>query len=204
MNVAPVRLEAQVVRSAALGVALVMGLVSCGSSGTALRDPPVGMTAPAPTSSSTPPTSTAVFAVSSPAISPEGLLALDHTCEGAGTAPAVTWVSVPAGTVELVVVVASRSPEVTVHWLVTGIEPTTTGIGPGPAVAPALEWPNTAGGAGWDPPCPDEGRQTDLDMTVYALTEPSALPADLATDAALAALDERVAIRTVATARVEG
>lgn len=188
----------------ALGVALALGLAACGTSGTDLRDPPVGMTAPAPSSSTTPPTSTAVFAVASPAISAEGLLAVDQTCAGAGTAPAVTWVSVPAGTVELAVVVASRSPEVAVHWLVTGIDPSATGIGPGPAAAPAMEGPNSAGGTGWDPPCPNSDQQLDLDITLYALTEPSALPTGIQADEALAGLDERVAVRTVATARIEG
>ena len=53
-----------------------------------------------------------------------------YSCDGVGTAPPFAWANVPAGTVELVLLVTDPEANGFIHWMVAGIDPTTTGLGP--------------------------------------------------------------------------
>lgn len=101
----------------------------------------------------------------------------EHTCDGADTAPVISWTAPPAGTVEVAVVVTDRDAENFVHYAAAGLPPTAGGLG-GAAVPGAVEGSNDFGTTGWSGPCPPAGTTHTYVWTVYALAEPSGFAAD--------------------------
>ena len=99
------------------------------------------------------------------------------TCDGAGTAPTITWRGVQ-GAAELVLVVDDPDAGFT-HWTAYGIS-----AAGGSGLAPNGEFPtgtkygkNSSGETGWTPPCPPEGDDAHTYVfTLYALKDASALP----------------------------
>lgn len=185
---------------------LAGAIVGCGSSGTELRDPPEGVTSPAPTSSTTTTTeATAVFTVSSPAFALAGPMPDTYTCAGRDTSPPLVWVDVPPGTVELAVTVTSLDGETeNVHWIVAGLLPSVANIEEGTVPLSGIEGPNSFGGFGWRGPCPDEGETIDVTITLHAFTEASELNPDMSAGEAIDALNALPAVRTVTTATATG
>lgn len=100
----------------------------------------------------------------------------EHTCDGADTAPVISWTSPPAGTIEVAVVVTDRDAEDFVHYAAAGFPPVAGGMG-GAAVPGAVEGTNDFGTAGWRGPCPPTGATHTYVWTVYALAEPSGFTA---------------------------
>ena len=109
-----------------------------------------------------------------------------NTCDGAGKPPTIVWRGVPAGSVELVLVVEDPdAPDGTfTHWTAWGIA-ASTGAGSAPDgrfPAGVKEGQNSAGTDGWTPPCPPEGEDAHrYEFTLYALDkgltlEPGASP----------------------------
>jgi Raf kinase inhibitor-like YbhB/YbcL family protein len=105
------------------------------------------------------------------------------TCDGAGTAPTITWREVQ-GAAELVLFVEDTDAGYT-HWTAYGI----SAVG-GSGLAPHGEFPtgteygkNSAGTTGWTPPCPPEGDDPHhYVFTLYALEDATALPVGAAPD----------------------
>ncbi len=191
---------------AAILIALVtsLTLAGCGTSGREMREPERDV--PSPTRSvptTTPPISkpplplgTAfdgsdgtfpavppdVFDISSSAFTPGGDLDATYTC--AGPSPALRWQAIPEGTTELALVVTEAADGGDVHWIVTGIAPTTEGVAEGEIPAGAVELPNSLGERGWSAPCPPPGTATSYNVVLLALTQPADVPAGTpATDA---------------------
>jgi phosphatidylethanolamine-binding protein (PEBP) family uncharacterized protein len=191
-------------RPARLAVALVLvaAVGACGSSGTELREPPAGVTSPAPTSTSTS-TTIPFFSLSSSAFELGGELPASYTC--GATSPPFTWSSVPADAVELVLTATSPADDgLQVHWVVGGIDPTSTGIIEGTVPLDAFEGPNSAGGFGWDGPCPDAGETITVEFTLAALLEPSEVDPSMSATEVVEHLVTLPATRAVATASVTG
>ncbi|MCX6521888.1 MAG: hypothetical protein NTZ21_14620 [Actinobacteria bacterium] len=72
-------------------------------------------------------------------------IADDHTCAGANVSPALRWTEIPAGTVEIAVMMQGEPPlrgpaRENVQWAVVGIAPTVTDVAQGsvPAGATAV------------------------------------------------------------------
>ncbi len=110
--------------------------------------------------------------VSSAAFNPNQEIPAEYTCEGAGTAPALSWSKPPAGTRSLAVVVEDTdAPNGTfTHWMVTGISPATTHFAKGGVLpAGALAQTNDKGKAGYAGPCPSDGTTHHYHFHVYAL-----------------------------------
>jgi len=103
-----------------------------------------------------------------------GLVLIEHTCDGPGTAPVISWTAPPAGTVELALVVTDRDAEDFVHYAVRGLPPTAgeTGV----PIAGAVEGTNDFGAPGWGGPCPPPGTTHQYVWTVYAVAQPTTLP----------------------------
>jgi len=99
------------------------------------------------------------------------------TCDGAGTAPTVTWRDVQ-GAAELLLFVDDTDAGFT-HWTAYGISAAGAS-----GLAPHGEFPtgtkygkNSAGKTGWTPPCPPKGDDPHhYVFTLYALKDASALP----------------------------
>lgn len=114
--------------------------------------------------------------LSSPAFDEGGVIPADHTCRGSDVSPPLRWTGVPAGTVELAVIVRDIDADGFVHWVVAGIDPTTGGLAEGTLPPGAVEATNDFGRAGWSGPCPPQGTHY-YDVRVYALSEPSGITA---------------------------
>jgi Raf kinase inhibitor-like YbhB/YbcL family protein len=133
-------------RAAAVLTALV-ALAGCGGSGGTATHP----TVPRPTVRSS-------ITVTSPAFAEGAPIPARYTCRGAGGSPALAWSGVPAGARSLVLLV--HDPDAPggdyVHWLVTGLDPGTTGV-PAGGAPPGRTLANSAGRTAWSPPCPPSG-----------------------------------------------
>jgi hypothetical protein len=123
---------------------------------------------------------------SSPQIKDGGTIPRDLTCDGAGKRPTLVWRALPAGAVELVLVVEDPdAPGGTfTHWTAWGIAASSgAGLAPdGRFPAGVKEGENSAGKDGWTPPCPPEGDEAHhYTFALYALKtattlEPGASP----------------------------
>src|SRR5262245_7382505 len=109
------------------------------------------------------------FSLRSPSFEHQGPIPAKHTCEGAGSAPALAWSDAPAGTKSFALIVDDpdapdpKAPKTTwVHWVLYDIPPTVTGLAPGlfakdlpEGVREGLnDWKRT----GYGGPCPPVGR----------------------------------------------
>ncbi|ORT57207.1 YbhB/YbcL family Raf kinase inhibitor-like protein [Streptomyces sp. CB03238] len=114
--------------------------------------------------------------------------------EGEDVSPELTWSGVPDAAAELVLLCEDPdAPSGTfVHWLVTGIDPTSDGVAAGQTPPGGQERRNGYGGSGWGGPNPPAGdRAHRYFFRLYALPGPVSLP-DGATAADVhAAVDER-------------
>jgi Raf kinase inhibitor-like YbhB/YbcL family protein len=116
------------------------------------------------------------------------------TCDGAGTAPTITWREV-RGATELVLIVEDVDADFT-HWTAYGISAAS-----GSGLAPHGEFPtgtgygkNSEGTIGWTPPCPPEGDDPHhYVFSLYGLEDASALPDGAEPDAVRAKLAGAVA-----------
>ena len=126
--------------------------------------------------SQTLPQSTAHLRVSSPAFINGARLRTKYTCDGAGQEPVVRAGTVPASTKELVLVVSDPdAPKGTfIHVTRFGVDPR----GDGTVSSGGVEGDNTAGKAGWTPPCPPPGDPPHHYVwTVFALRDKTGLKA---------------------------
>jgi Raf kinase inhibitor-like YbhB/YbcL family protein len=94
---------------------------------------------------------------------------------GGNMSPPLQWSGVPDGTEELVLLVEDpdAGPQPFLHWLVTGIDPGTSGIGEGEAPPGGQQWPNGFGATGWSGPQPPIGDNPHrYFFRLYALPQP--------------------------------
>ena len=123
------------------------------------------------------PTADGTMKLASPQIKDGGAIPKELTCDGAGTAPTITWRDVQDA-VELVLFVEDTDAGFT-HWTAYGIS-----AAGGSGLAPHGEFPtgteygkNSAGKIGWTPPCPPKGDDPHhYVFSLYALDEATALP----------------------------
>lgn len=181
-------------------------LAACGTSGTDLRDPPMGATAPAPTSSTTSTTAAPVFTVFSPAFPMAGDIPATFTCNGAGTSPPITWVGVPPNTVELALTVTtpptSADGEPIVHWIIAGLPSTAVEIPADSVPLEAIEGPNSDGQFEWLPPCVEGDTVNQVQFQLHALEQPSALDPAMTAPEALNHLLSLPGTRTISSGTI--
>jgi Raf kinase inhibitor-like YbhB/YbcL family protein len=138
--------------------------------------------------------------MTSPSWTPAGEIPAEYTCDGSGISPPLTWVNVPDGTAELVLVVTDPDADGFIHWMVANIDPTTTGIQAGEVPPGSVPLTSTDGRAAYAPLCPPSGPSHTYEFALYALSSPSGLTPEADTQAAVA----QVASNTAATAVVTG
>jgi Raf kinase inhibitor-like YbhB/YbcL family protein len=198
-------------RVAAVAAAVVLGLsaAACGNDGRTLRDP-----APDQTTTSAVPTtptsgasagsilgdestsSTEPLRLASPAFADGSEIPIAYTCRGANVSPPLSWTDVPAGTVELALVMRDVHPDAEgfVHWVVAGMAPTVGGLAEG-TPPPGVEAQNDFGRPGWAGPCPPSGTH-DYEIRLYALAEPSGVTAGMPAEDAAQAVESRASYST--------
>jgi Raf kinase inhibitor-like YbhB/YbcL family protein len=134
--------------------------------------------------------------VTSPAFGEGETVPSVFTCHGDGTSPPLAWQGVPDGTAALAIVVDDPDARggTYVHWIVTGLPPTTAAVDAGQLPVGAHQPTNSSGKAAYSPPCPPKGEHR-YRFTVYALSSPVEVTDGSSTETTLKA------IRTAATGR---
>lgn len=98
------------------------------------------------------------------------------TCDGLDVAPAISWGSVPAGTVEVAIAFVDDSAvsdgQPFVHWVMGGLDPAEIALTEGDAPPGALQALNFFGDVDYGGPCPPPGEEPHLyRLTAYALNQ---------------------------------
>jgi Raf kinase inhibitor-like YbhB/YbcL family protein len=119
------------------------------------------------------------------------------SCDGDNAWPPLAWSGVPAGTVEVALVVDDPdAPRGTyVHWVVLGIDPTRTELAEGALPPGARQARNSAGDAAYAGPCPPGGPAHHYRFTVYALQRPLDVGDDASPEAAIQAIEAAATAR---------
>ncbi|HEX7097014.1 MAG TPA: YbhB/YbcL family Raf kinase inhibitor-like protein [Acidimicrobiales bacterium] len=113
--------------------------------------------------------------LTSPAFHDGGGIPARYARDGADVPPPLRWSGIPAGTVELaLVLVDPDAPSgMFVHWIVAGLDPTLPGLDDGARV-PKVEGRNSWGEIGYGgPQPPPHDPPHRYVFTLYALAEPS-------------------------------
>jgi Raf kinase inhibitor-like YbhB/YbcL family protein len=122
--------------------------------------------------------SPATFILTSPAFSDNTQLPAEYSCKGRSVPPPLRWENAPAGTESLALVVDDPDAPggLFVHWVVTGIPPSTTEIVEGALPGGAQVSLNSVGKADYFAPCPPAGTGVHhYRFKLYALSKPPAL-----------------------------
>jgi Raf kinase inhibitor-like YbhB/YbcL family protein len=100
-----------------------------------------------------------MFELGSDALSEGGTVPVRFTCDGDNVSPPLTWSGVPEGATELRLSV--RDPDAPsgtfTHWLVAGIDPSSTAVGEGEVPAGGTEEETSFGERAYGGPCPPPG-----------------------------------------------
>lgn len=116
-----------------------------------------------------------------------------YSKDGEDISPALSWSGVPDGTAELLLLCEDPDAPTRpfVHWLVTGVDPTSGGVDTGQTPPGGRDRDNGYGGRGWGGPRPPAGDTAHrYFFRLYALPEPVTLPDDASADAVHAAVDQ--------------
>ncbi|BBY05201.1 putative lipoprotein LppC [Mycobacterium noviomagense] len=150
-----------------------------------------------------PPAGSAKFTVTSSAFGDNTPIPAEYSCKGRNVPPPLRWQNVPPGTESLAVVVDDPDAPsgLYIHWVVTGIPPSTTAIGEGPLPQGSSVSLNSSGKAEYFGPCPPAGTGVHhYRFQLYALNNPLTLapstPAPQAT--------QKIAQAAIADARTVG
>lgn len=164
-------------RLATAAVALVLcTLAACGGAATNPPESPAPKpSGPAVTTASPPPVAPAPFAVSSPAFADNTPIPAEYSCRGRNVPPPLRFENVPAGSDSLALVL--DDPDAVgglyIHWVVTGIPPSTTEIIDGQLPEGARVSANSGGNAAYLGPCPPAGTGVHhYRFQLYALSAP--------------------------------
>jgi Raf kinase inhibitor-like YbhB/YbcL family protein len=175
---------------------LVTPMAACGDDGRALREPGADQTttsAPVVTTTSTvaagggSTATTVPMQLTSPTFTDGSTIPPAYTCRGADISPPLSWVGIPAGTVELALVVRDIDADMFAHWVVAGLSPAVGGLAED-SPPPGVEATNDFGRGGWAGPCPPSGTH-NYQFVVYALAQPSGLTPGLPGEQAAQAIE---------------
>ncbi len=105
-----------------------------------------------------------------------GIIGAQYSCIADNVAPPVTWLSPPAGAVEMALVVEDLDADNFVHWVIAGLDPLDPVIPQGSVPLGAIEAANDFSTAevtdiGWSGPCPPHGTTHRYRFTLYALDQ---------------------------------
>jgi Raf kinase inhibitor-like YbhB/YbcL family protein len=121
------------------------------------------------------PRAPATITLRSPAFRSGATIPDRFTCASVGKSPPLTWSGVPAGARELALLVDDPSaPGGTyVHWILFHLPPGLRRLPAGSVPDAARQAVNSAGSAGWTPPCPPKGDSPHrYAFVLYALRAP--------------------------------
>jgi Raf kinase inhibitor-like YbhB/YbcL family protein len=97
--------------------------------------------------------------IASPAFSEGDTVPIQFTCDGDNLSPPLSWSGIPDDAEELRI--SLRDPDAPrgtfTHWLVSGIDPSSSSVGQGAVPAGGSEEMNSFGETGYGGPCPPPG-----------------------------------------------
>lgn len=147
---------------AALAVAAMLA-GACSSDGRDLREPGTGGAVDRPpivTTTEVDLFETALeseFALASPSVQTASFLPYRFSRAGSNVSPPLVWQNVPVDAVEVVLVVTDVSANGFVHWVLAGLDPTSTQVFEGDVPPGAIQTANDFGETGWGGPAPPIG-----------------------------------------------
>lgn len=97
------------------------------------------------------------FAVLTGPVGEGSTLPIAQTCDGANLSPALSWTAAPDGTAEIAVTLTDVDVPGYVHWVMAGLDPTTTSLAEGEVPLEAVVGLNSSRTLGYTGPCPPEG-----------------------------------------------
>lgn len=198
----------------ALLLAVVVAAAACSDDGRELRPPGPDQTLSIVTTSSTaapssePPvidtggTDLALLTLQLP-FTDGGRIDPRYTCEGDDVSPALSWQNLPVGTVEVAISIIDLDADGFVHWVVTGLDPTSSGLLEDEVPEQAVQAQNSFGTPGYRGPCPPDGEEHTYLFTLYALDSAPDVADGQDGAGAIAALEARQ-LASVALAGVFG
>ncbi|HEY7621160.1 MAG TPA: YbhB/YbcL family Raf kinase inhibitor-like protein [Solirubrobacteraceae bacterium] len=131
---------------------------------------------------SAPPKAPRSLAITSPDFPPGGAIPTRFSCDGAKARPALRFGGVPGGAAELALIVVDPDAGGFVHWTAYALPADTRALGSTGLPHGAREGENSAGKAGWTPPCPPSGNHR-YEFRLYWLKRESGLRAGAKPDA---------------------
>jgi Raf kinase inhibitor-like YbhB/YbcL family protein len=114
------------------------------------------------------------MSLSSPAFALNGTIPSQYTCEGTNISPPLQWHNLPAHTAELVLFIiddGSNGSEGGIRWVVSGIDPSLSGIAAGALPAGAVVGRNSSGKAAYGGICPPKGKAVLFQFVLWALSK---------------------------------
>ena len=141
----------------------------------------------------------AVIELRSPAFNDHTMIPARCSRPGGNVSPALEWSDVPPETAELALL--CEDPDAPrgafIHWLVTGIAPSTRAVAEGEEPS-GTSWPNDWGGPGYGGPQPPIGDDPHrYFFRLFALAEPLEVPPDADPHDIRRLLDEHLASGTL-------
>jgi Raf kinase inhibitor-like YbhB/YbcL family protein len=186
-------------------VAVVLAVAAaCNDDGRDMRDPALPLPPTTTAAPATMPPGEAVF--TAPTLAPSfqlvaawpngSTIPARNTCDDIDIAPALSWTSVPAGTVELAITMTDIDADFT-HWVMFAINPTLTGLAEGEIPVGGIQWPNDFGTVGWSGPCPPQGDPPhNYLFTVYALNQQLEVADDASTKELISILNQTAILQS--------
>lgn len=177
---------------------VLFGLTGCGGAKVDLKDTPAPGSSGAAMAGTSAPAAPAGFTVTSAAFREDTQIPVEYSCNGGNVPPPLRWQHVPTDAEALALVVddpdAPRGRYV--HWVVTGIPPSTTEIAEGALPDEATVSLNSGGKAEYLGPCPPDGTGVHhYRFQVYALSKPLTLaPTTPASESTVAIANLAVAV----------
>ena len=204
---------------ALLAVGVFAALAGCDTyDGRTMDAPPPGATAPPrPTGSTTsttvvlanPPVGSGEVAapvVGSAAFADGQPIPARYSCIGDNISPPLGWTGLPPDTVELALTVvdAGAAAGPFVHWVVTGLDPSLSGLDEDAVPEAAVEARNGSTEFGWFGPCPPAGETHSYVFTLFALTQPSGVAAGVSGQTAIEQIARTPSVAATLTGTFSG
>jgi Raf kinase inhibitor-like YbhB/YbcL family protein len=137
--------------------------------------------------------------LTSPAFDDGQAIPARYTCDGENLSPPIAWDGVPDGAAAFVLLVEDPDAGGFIHWQLTDIPGDARELPEGSGDAVGMPGRNDFGHSGWGGPCPPSGEHRYV-FTLYALSEPVQVDADVDAEAVRAA----IAPRRIGEARLTG
>ena len=168
-------------------LALMLTLSACGGGGSGAGS--AGDLATGGTSGGTSGGTTTSFALTSTAGTEGGLLPADHTCDGTGSSPPLSWSGAPSGTQAFAVLMKTLPGDGTTkyNWVLHGLAAATTSLSANSLGTGIAGVGSDGPFAGYQPPCSQGTGSKRYTFTVYALSRAPTLATDAVDGATLLA-----------------